>query len=201
MTSAFVVGLLAGLAVAMPLGPVGVLLLRTGLVEGVRPATVAACGVATVDLAYAAVAVAVGTSISRVLGAHASLVRGLSAPVLVAVGVVGLVAAARPVTTGPTRPRSRSGSRLFLRFVGLTAVNPLTAVTFTTLAVGLAARLDGAGPAGAFVVGVGLASLGWQLVLAVAGGLLGLRLPPVARTAVSVAGAALVVLAGVALVV
>ena len=72
-------GVLAGLAVAMPVGPVGVLLLRTGLVDGVRVAVAAACGIATVDLAYAVVAVAVGAPVSRVLGEHASLVRGTPA--------------------------------------------------------------------------------------------------------------------------
>jgi threonine/homoserine/homoserine lactone efflux protein len=187
MTSAFVVGVLAGLSVAMPVGPVGVLLLRTGLVAGVRRAVAAACGVATVDLAYAVLAVAVGGPVSRVLGAHAALVRGVSAAVLVAVGVVGLVAASRSVDAGIAAERGTPG-RTYLRFVGLTAVNPLTAVTFTAIAVGLAARVGGAGSVAVFVVGVGLASLAWQLVLAVSSGLLGLRLPPGARTGVSVAG-------------
>jgi hypothetical protein len=41
----------------------------------------------------------------------------------------------------------------------------------------------------------------WQLLLAVSSGLLGLRLPPAARTWVSVAGSVTVMLAGVALVV
>ena len=81
-----------------------------------------------------------------------------------------------------------SATRTYGRFVALTAVNPLTAVTFTTIAVGLAVQVDGAGSVAAFVVGVGLASLAWQLLLAVGSGLLGLRLPPAARTWVSVVG-------------
>ncbi|WP_456847323.1 LysE family transporter [Cellulomonas sp. P5_C6] len=208
MTTAFVLGVLAGLSVAMPVGPVGVLQLRSGLVDGVRVAVGAACGIATVDLAYAVLAVAVGAPVSRVLGEHAGLVRGISAGVLVAVGLVGLGAAARslrrqvPAEPAATpEPAGTSASRAYLRFVGLTAVNPLTAVTFTTIAVGLAAQVGGAGSVSAFVVGVGLASLAWQLVLAVTSGLLGLRVPPRARTWVSMAGAGVVVLAGVALVV
>lgn len=207
MTTAFVLGVLAGLSVAMPVGPVGVLLLRSGLVDGVRVAVGAACGIATVDLAYAVLAVAVGAPVSRVLGEHAGLVRGISAGVLVAVGLVGLGAAARslrrqdPAEPAATPEPAGTSARAYLRFLGLTAVNPLTAVTFTTIAVGLAAQVGGAGSVSAFVVGVGLASLAWQLVLAVTSGLLGLRVPPRARTWVSMAGAGVVVLAGVALVV
>jgi threonine/homoserine/homoserine lactone efflux protein len=202
MTTAFLLGVLAGLSVAMPVGPVGVLLLRTGLVDGVRVAVGAALGVATVDLAYAVLAVAVGAPVSRVLGEHAALVRWVSAGVLVAVGVVGVVTAARASREpAPTATVATSASRVYLRFVGLTAVNPLTAVTFTTIAVGLAAQVGGAGSVSAFVVGVGLASLVWQLVLAVSSGALGLRVPPQARRWVSMAGAGVVVLAGVALVV
>lgn len=201
MSPAFLLGVLAGLSVAMPVGPVGVLLLRSGLVDGVRVAVGAACGIATVDVLYAAVAVAVGTPVSRVVEAHAGAVRGLSAAVLVTVGVVSLVAATRPAAPDLPQDRAVSPARTYARFVGLTAVNPLTAVTFTAIAVGLAAQVGGAGSVVAFVVGVGLASLAWQLLLAVGSGLLGLRLPPVARTWASVVGAVVVVLAGVALVV
>ena len=82
----------------------------------------------------------------------------------------------------------------------IAAINPLTAVTFTAVAVGLATRVGGPAAVTAFVVGVALASLAWQLLLAVSSGLLGLRLPPAARTWVSIAGSAVVVIVGVALV-
>src|SRR6478736_6419219 len=176
----------------MPVGPVGVLLLRTGLVDGARVAVGAACGIATVDLSYAVLAVAVGAPVSRVLGEHAALVRWVSAGVLVVVGVVMAARASRePAAVAPVAPLA---SRAYVRFVGLTAVNPLTAVTFTTIAVGLAAQVGGAGSASAFVVGVGLASLAWQLLLAVSSGALGVRVPPQARRWVSMAGAGVVAL-------
>ncbi|WP_421743097.1 LysE family transporter [Cellulomonas sp.] len=204
MSSPLLLGVLAGLAVAMPVGPVGVLLLRTGLVDGVRVAVAAACGIATVDLAYAVVAVAVGAPVSRVLDEHAALVRGVGAVVLVVVGAAGLVASVRaarrpPPETGPSAGPSPLGA--YARFVGLTAINPLTALTFTTVAVGLALGVAGTSSVVAFVVGAGVASLVWQLLLAVGSGVLGQRLPQRARVVVSVAGAGAVVLAGVALLV
>jgi hypothetical protein len=75
-------------------------------------------------------------------------------------------------------------------------VNPLTAVTFATVAVGLAARVGerpGIGGAVAFVVGAGVASLAWQLVLAVVSGRLGGRLGPAGRSRASLVGALVVV--------
>ena len=81
-------------------------------------------------------------------------------------------------------------------------MNPLTAITFTTVAIGMAAGLGSStASAAAFVAGVGLASLAWQLVLATTSGLLGLRLPQGARRWVSIAGSAVVVLVGVAVLV
>ena len=48
----------------------------------------------------------------------------------------------------------------------VTLANPLTIGYFTLVAVGVAGSLDSSGEAVAFVLGVGLGSLGWQLVLA-----------------------------------
>lgn len=196
--SAFLLGALAGLAVAMPVGPVGVLLMRSGLVDGLRVAVAAACGIATVDLLYGVVAVAVGAPVSGLVEAHERAIRVVSAAVLVAIGVYGLLR--RPQPDQAREPGSTHGT--YLRFVGLTAVNPLTAVTFTTVAIGMAAGLGGAWSAAvAFVAGVGLASLTWQLVLALSSGLLGMRIPEAAKRWVSIAGSAVVVLVGVAVLV
>lgn len=106
---ALVVGLLAGLAVAVPVGPVGVLLLREGLLRGTRVAVGAALGVATVDATYALVAVLVGVPVGRAVEAHADLVRLGSAGVLLAVGLAGVAGAlrARHLAGGPAeRPRA-----------------------------------------------------------------------------------------------
>ncbi len=180
----------------MPVGPVGVLLMRAGLVDGLRVAVAAACGIATVDLVYGVVAVAVGAPVSRLVELHEGVIRSVCASVLVAVGVYGLLR--RP---GPDDTREVTSSHgTYLRFVGLTAVNPLTAVTFTTVAIGMAAGVGGSWSAAvAFVGGVGLASVAWQLLLAATSALVGLRIPQSGRRWVSMTGSAVVVLVGVAL--
>ncbi len=176
-------GLAAGLAVAMPLGAIGVLLLHEGMSRGTRTALAGAAGVASVDAVYATVAVLAGAGVSAALAGHESTIRLVGALVLGTIAVRGLLGALRGPRAsaagtaddavnvlGPSRPL-----RVYGRFVALTAINPLTATAFAVLAAGLAQRWSTSADRWAFVVGVAVASLAWQAVLAVAGGLLGAR--------------------------
>lgn len=200
--AALVMGATAGLAVALPIGPVALLVVQEGLVRGFRIAAGAAVGVAAVDALYATAATTAGGGVARLLGGHEPVVRALSALTLVAVAAWGLrqTIAARAGSGALTAAASAdraTPSRTFARFVGLTAVNPLTALAFVSVAVGLAPRLGGTGRV-AFVVGVACASIAWQLMLAAAGSTLGTRLGASARTWLSVVGhGAVVVLAAV----
>ena len=63
----FAAGLAAGLGIALPLGAIGVLIVREGVERGIRAAGVAALAVATVDFGYALVAVVVGERIAEAL--------------------------------------------------------------------------------------------------------------------------------------
>ena len=70
-----VAGLVAGLAIAMQVGAVSVLLIEAAVVEGPRRAMAAGMGVATADLAFAVVAVAVGGAAGAVLAGHEAEIR------------------------------------------------------------------------------------------------------------------------------
>jgi len=103
-----------------------------------------------------------------------------------------------PGTSRLEAPDGRA-DRPYLRFVVLTAVNPLTVVAFTSVAAGMAARLDGLVARAAFVVGIGAASAAWQLCLAGAGALLGARVSDRVRTVLSAAGYGVVAALAIAL--
>lgn len=200
--TAFGLGALAGLAVAMPVGPVAVLLLQEALVRGRRTAVAAAAGIATVDLLYAVAAVLVGAQLAATLGRHERAVHVVAAVVLAVVGLWGLAAWWRTRTQPPVPALLGAQRTTYLRFVALTLVNPLTALVFATVAVGAVARLESPGgwAAVAFVVGAGLASLAWQLVLALGGSAAGSRLGERARAWVTPVGSLVVVaLAGLVL--
>jgi len=55
-TAALIAGLVAGLAIAMQIGAVSLLLVETAVAGGVRVGVAAGLGVATVDLMFAAAA-------------------------------------------------------------------------------------------------------------------------------------------------
>jgi threonine/homoserine/homoserine lactone efflux protein len=186
-TAALLAGISAGLAVAVPLGPIGVMIVDTGIRDGGRSAFAAGLGTATVDGLYAATAALFGAAVGAWLAPAQDALRLIAAAVLVGVGVYGLLRlrrdqAARVAAQAPAH-------RLFARFVALTAVNPATAVTFAALMIGLPAVADGsAGDRILFVAGAFAASLAWQSLLAGSGALLGHRLPPSGRRWTSLLG-------------
>ncbi|MFJ5228967.1 LysE family transporter [Kitasatospora sp. NPDC088391] len=188
MTSAALEGAVAGLGVAVPLGAVGVLLLQEGR-RGWAPAAGGATAVAAVDGAYATVAVLAGPQVAALLAGHEGTVRLVSALLLGAIAVHGLLGLRRAVEPAPDAS-ARGAGRAFLRFTLLTAVNPATALYFTAL---IAARGTGThAGATAFVTGVFLASLLWQHLLAAAGAFAGARLGPRLRRVTYAVGYGLV---------
>jgi len=196
---AALLGVVAGLAVALPLGAIGLLLVREGLAHGFRTGAAAALAVGTVDLVYATVAVFAGSWVSSLLTGREQPVRLVGAAVLVAVAVVGLVRAVRAGRQEDPVPPTTTAPRAFARFLGLTAVNPLTALTFVAVAVALGPRLATTGDRAAFVGGAFLASLSWQLVLVGLGAFLGARVSPRVQTVLQVLGFAVVLVLAVVL--
>jgi len=224
-----VAGVVAGAAVALPLGAIGVLLVQEAISAGWRTAAAGALGVALVDLSYAAVAVLAGTSVSQALAGHEAIVRLTGAGLLTAVAVKGLYGVFLPrvggkaltervsepasaltqpslstqpplPTTQPSVPTTQpalstqphrplpSARRALIRFVTLTAVNPLTAIYFVALAAGSGDAVHGAERATAFLAGVFGASLSWQLLLVLVGSLAGARLGARARAVTGLLG-------------
>jgi arginine exporter protein ArgO len=190
VSEALFAGIVAGLAVAVPLGAIGVLIVDLGIRGGFRPAFLAGLGTATADGLYAIVAAGAGAAVGALLGPAQHAIRLVAAGVLAVVAVVALLALRRPAHE---RPAPAADHRLVLRFVALTAVNPTTAATFAGLMIGLPAVAHGRADARVlFVAGAFAASLAWQSALAAGGALLGHRLSPRARTITTIAGQLLV---------
>jgi len=196
---ALVAGVLAGLTIAIPVGAIAVLLITEGLRNGHRAAVAGAFGIATVDLVYSMVAMVAGGIVTSLMSGHEKPVELIAAAVLLAVGVNGIVRAARTSPSVEPGPLPRAVGATYLKFVGLTAVNPATALYFVALAATLGPRVAGAGAAEAFVIGVFLGSVSWQLVLALGSATLGPRLSPGVRRLTSFIGFGLVTAMAVAL--
>ncbi len=77
------------------------LIVQEGITGGWRPASAAATGVALVDGAYAALAVAAGAAVSTALAGLERGIQLVGAVVLLAVAVRGLLALRAPAGTTP----------------------------------------------------------------------------------------------------
>jgi threonine/homoserine/homoserine lactone efflux protein len=184
--AALLAGLVAGLAIAMQVGAVSLLLIEAAVVAGPRAGVAAGMGVATADLGYAAVAAAAGGAVGAVLASHEGEIRVVAAIVLAAIAVHGLVTAAGSTPRVADAPPAGH----YVRFLAITAANPLTIASFAAVAAALS--LDGPGAAVAFAAGVGAASAGWHLLLTVAAGHAGRWMTPTIRRVLAIGGRLLV---------
>lgn len=195
ITAAILNGALAGYAIAIPLGAIGVLILRTALARGFWAGAAAGLGAATVDLVFCTVAFVVGGVVGPTLRSWGDTPLYVSAAVLIGIGLVQLRAAFK--AGGAQKPLPGHGS-LYLRFIALTAINPATVLYFAALAGALASQHVEAGSRVAFVIGVGVASASWQLGLAAAGSVLHSAASPRVSKVLSVTGSLIVVGLGLA---
>jgi threonine/homoserine/homoserine lactone efflux protein len=192
-TAALLAGLVAGLAIAMQVGAVSLLLIENSIASGPRAGVAAGMGVATADFAFAVVAVIVGGAAGAALASHESEIKVVAALTLAAIAIHGLMKlhaerrAAEPAVAGGA-PVALGGAPAthYARFLAITAANPLTIASFAAVAAALS--LDGAGAAAAFAVGVGLASAGWHLVLTLAAGHAGRWVTPRIRRGLAIGG-------------
>ncbi|MFD7263960.1 LysE family transporter [Streptomyces sp. NPDC059874] len=182
-------GAAAGLGVAMPMGAMSVLLLQEAMRHR-RTAIAAAAGIATVDLAYAALATALGPWVASHISPIEAWVRLASALILLTIAIHGLTKSRRapaPPARSPgvgagAAPTPRPGpAKAFARYVGLTAVNPTTALYFAALTTAQGESLRTGAAGAAFLIGVGAASLLWQQTLVGVGALAGARISDTAR--------------------
>ncbi|MFD6467301.1 hypothetical protein [Streptomyces goshikiensis] len=178
-------GAVAGLGVAMPMGAMSVLLLQEAIRER-RAAVAAAAGVAAVDLGYAALATALGPWVAAHVTPAGAWIRLAASAILLTIATRGLLPTRpapppTPANAGPDAGAGAGAGRVFVRYVGLTAVNPTTALYFAALTTAQGAALRAGAAGAAFVTGVALASLLWQQALVVLGALAGSRISPAAR--------------------
>ncbi|GAA2183192.1 LysE family transporter [Brooklawnia cerclae] len=198
MGEAAIAGLIAGYAIAIPVGAIATLIIVAAAQHGWRVGVAAGLGAATADGLYAAVAITVGASLSPLIEAVANPLRWVAAGVLVLLGVSMIVQARRESEGVPGAPQ-RSPVRSYAAVLGMTIVNPATVIYFAALVAGSAYTvLDDTANRALFVVGAFIASASWQTTLALGGAVLGRYLTsPRGRRWTAVAGGSVVILLAV----
>lgn len=178
-----------GLLVALQLGPMSLLLVRTTLRSGLAAGTGVGLGIAAVDTLYAALGAA-GLAVTLALPGVEQVLGLLGAAVLVALGLATLRAARRPVQDGGRSAPTTFRAALRLSLLA-TAANPLTVASWAGVFAAASVGADARGPL--LVTGVGLGSLAWVLTLAGATSLLRRGVGPrLVRVVDTVAGVGLV---------
>lgn len=195
-------GLIAGLALAAPLGAIGILLVQEGIARGLRGSVPSAAAVATVDVVYCTAAVAAGTLAGPIVRSWTPWPQLVGGAALIALGVHGLVRPRRASGQAVDREAVGTGTALqrYALFLGLTALNPATLVYFAAIVTGLDRVAASMPSAIAFTTGVGVASFGWQILLVALGALLRRTTGQAFRSWTAAIGNGLVIALGVALI-
>jgi arginine exporter protein ArgO len=171
-------GLVAGYALALPIGAIAALMVSLAAHTSLRVGIAAALGIATADGTYAVVAVLGGTAATTVIEPVAVPLRYLAALILAALATRIALTAIRHQRKQDTRPLYRGvltkPAGAYTGFLGMTLLNPFTIIYFTSLVVSQQGQI-GTTPvaAGAYIAAIFAASASWFLLLAASGALLG----------------------------
>jgi threonine/homoserine/homoserine lactone efflux protein len=162
--SALLEGLAIGLAMAAPLGPIGLLCIRRTLAEGRLSGLVSGLGAATADAFYGSVAGFSLTGISGLLVGQLVWLRMIGGAFLICLGV--RIFTVKPATEAASAAFRSLGSA-YASTLALTLTNPLTILSFAAIFAGLgvAGPHRGFAQAGLLVLGVFLGSATWWWIL------------------------------------
>jgi threonine/homoserine/homoserine lactone efflux protein len=198
----FAFGFAAGLALAIPVGPMAIMLINTTMSRGWRHGVLGALAMAVIDFSYALVVFLVGALIANFLSDWGVLLSLIGAAILIALGtqtlIRNIVLLKKPDNQDMTSMTNGSHRKTFVTFAGATALNPPTALYFLAIAPTLSGLSSDTGlaPAIIFAGGVFVGSIIWQEGLALAGlGLRSLTTNKVRAIVGTVGGALIIVLA------
>lgn len=160
----FLKGLIIGISIAAPVGPIGVLCIRRTLANGRLEGLVSGLGAATADGIYGIIAGFGITVISSLMIAQQSWFRLFGGLYLCYLGI-------RTITSKPENPEARTQKKglvsSYLSIFFLTLTNPVTILSFAAVfaGLGLAQGSRDFGAAARMVLGVTTGSALWWLFL------------------------------------
>jgi threonine/homoserine/homoserine lactone efflux protein len=169
----FAKGAAAGIAIAAPVGPVGVLCVRRTLESGRLLGLVSGLGAAVADALFGAVAAFGLTLVSNWMTAHETPLRAVGGALLLALAVRAMRSRPEADADGGNAA-ARGWPQVFASTFILTATNPITIVAFLGVfgALGIGAAMGDNYLAALLVAGVFFGSSLWWLALAGGAGML-----------------------------
>jgi threonine/homoserine/homoserine lactone efflux protein len=162
--SLFVQGIIIGLTLAVPVGPISLICIQRTVTEGRLHGIFSGIGVATADSFYAAVTFLGLTVISGLIIAQQYLFRFLAGVILILIGIRVFLSIPSAISA---KTEHETYLKDYLSMVALAIANPLTLVFFVVILPGYGVVIQGASflPAAEFVAGVFFGSTVWWVVL------------------------------------
>ena len=161
----FARGTLIGFAIAAPVGPIGMLVIRRTLAEGRLLGLLTGLGAAAADALYGCVGAFGLTFITGFLVGYAVWTKLIGGAFLIYLGISTF--RAKPVESGEAWVSKVRYAGAFLSTLVLTLANPATILSFMAVfaGLGLGAKPGDYGAAGIVVAGVFVGSAIWWLLL------------------------------------
>ena len=162
--SLFVQGIIIGLTLAAPVGPLALICIQRTVTEGRLHGIFSGIGVATADSFYAAVTFLGLTVISALIIAQQYLFRFLAGVVLILIGIRVFLSIPSAISA---KTEHETYLKDYLSMVALAIANPLTLVFFLVILPGYGVVIHGTSflSAAEFVAGVFFGSTVWWVVL------------------------------------
>ncbi|MDX2187441.1 MAG: LysE family transporter [Opitutaceae bacterium] len=164
MKLSLLTGIGVGFAIAAPVGPIGLLILKRSIVESRMSGFVSGLGAATADVTGAAVAAFGIQAILDLVDSHATAMQVAAGAFLILFGILTLKSpppsheAARPI-------HERNLWVAYGSTVALTLANPMTIVSLLVICAGVGLGAASRSEAALFVAGVGIGSTAWWAIL------------------------------------
>lgn len=175
MWELFTIGFMAGLALAIPVGPMAIMLINTTISRGWRHGVVGALGMATVDGAYALAVFVIGGIIAATLTSLKIVFGLVGAGILLVLGIQTAyknlkLLRAKDSLVGATMEAGSIG-KTFGTFLAATVINAPTALYFLAIAPNVANMGYSLNATNIiiFVISVFVGSLIWQETLVFTG--------------------------------
>lgn len=183
LLSSLLTGLILGLSIAAPVGPIGILCIRRTLAQGLWVGLVSGLGAATADALYGCIAGFGLTAIANVLTERAIWLRIVGGLFLCYLGITTILATPSTNMTPPPsvatsgnassstvavrKGMMRSLLTAYASTLALTLTNPATILSFAAIfaGLGLANADQNFGRAGTLVLGVFCGSALWWVFL------------------------------------
>ncbi|HEX6776252.1 MAG TPA: LysE family transporter [Methylomirabilota bacterium] len=175
----FLRGLIIGLSIAAPVGPIGVLCIRRTLADGRAIGFASGLGAATADAVYGAVAAFGLSLVTNTLVEERVWLQAGGGIFLCYLGMRTWMSVPRTASGAPPA-NGRGLAAAWASTFALTLTNPTTIISFAAIfaGLGLGRSVGGYRPASVMVLGVFLGSALWWLILSMGVGLFRSSLTP-----------------------